>query len=106
MYFQLETVREFFGKGLKFLFLINGVITADLRGSGTNAKFVEECVNVVLNLFKRRIGIGSGEQFFFGNFCTILATSSSVASLKCSTWYFLISSVCEFDVVVNLLNFL
>ena len=100
-YFKFETERKFLSTGGRFLFLRNGVMSADLRSSGTNAKFMEELtirvivgVNAVLHLFSSHVGIGSSEQLFFGDFCIVLPTSSSVISLKSvsATWYFLISS--------------
>ena len=80
MYFKFETGREFFS---------TGVMAADLRSSGTKAKYIEELtirvivgVNVALHLFKSHVGIGSNEQLFFGDFCINLATSSPKVSLK------------------------
>ena len=82
MYFKFKTGRKFFSTGVKFFFLINGVMPADLRSSGTKAKFIEELtirvivgVNVALHIFKSHVGIRSSEQLFFGDFCINLATS-------------------------------
>ena len=66
MYFKFEIGRKFFSTVVKFFFLINGVMAADLRSSGTKAKYIEELtirvivgVNVALHLFKSHVGIGS-----------------------------------------------
>ena len=75
MYFKFETGRKFFSTGVKFFFLISGVIAADLRSSATKAKFIEELairvivgVNVALHLCKSHVGIGSSEQHHLPTF--------------------------------------
>ena len=100
IYFKFEIGRKFFITVLKVSFLINGVMTADLRSSGTNAKFIEELtIRVIvgvnaLHLFNNHVGIGSSEQLFCGDFCINLAISPSVVALKCVSAIFL-SPQCE-----------